>query len=169
MGSVRRPFHDGGVRAVPPEILHPEVRVPACSLAGTSPQEPLEPWCVLGLSAPTQAQRWAGTLSGRLDGPSRVSEACTSCHGSSCACEPRGEDPGICSSWPPLPPAEARGHVYRLLGVPFSARFPRAVFLGTTGRVQMHQHFSYRRRKASKMAPASSATPIPKLAVSLSL
>lgn len=30
--------------------------------------------------------------------------------------------------------------------------FPGAVFLGTTGRVQMHQHFSYRRRKASKMA-----------------
>ena len=69
MGSGRRPFHDGGVRAVPPEILHPEVHVPACSLAGTSPQEPLEPWCVLGLSAPTQAQRWAGTLSGRLEAP----------------------------------------------------------------------------------------------------
>lgn len=70
MGSVRRPFHDGGARAVPPEILHLEVCVPASSLAGTSsPQEPLEPWCVLGQSAPTQAQCWADTLSGQLEAP----------------------------------------------------------------------------------------------------
>ena len=55
---------------MPPKVLHPEARVPACSLPGTSsPQEPLEPQCVLSTSVSTQAQSWAGTLPGQLKAP----------------------------------------------------------------------------------------------------
>lgn len=55
---------------MPPEVLCPEACVPACSLPGTSsPQEPLEPRCVLSPSVSTQAQGWAGTLPGQLKAP----------------------------------------------------------------------------------------------------
>ena len=55
---------------VPPEVLRLEAHVPACSLPGTSsPEEPLEPRCVLSPSVPTQAQGWAGTFPGQLKAP----------------------------------------------------------------------------------------------------